>query len=296
MPNPAALYCEQQGYTSEIRTAADGSQYGVCIFPDGSECDEWAFYRGECGPAGEAESETQPVEGWIGAVVKLPPGNQFGRYFERDDGQRYDIGSADADLEQQIADACWTGAQVQVWGGLFTGVPATEARHVEVERLEIVSGPAEEPRNLTPFATATASSFLPTDQGGQYQPWMAVDGLLETAWAEGVAGPGTGEWILLTFPGTIDVHSVRVDVGYDRDAGIFAKNNRVKRATFVFSSGEQVQLDFSDARGRQEISLVRAPGPNIETTYVQVVIDEVYPGTRYDDTCLAEIEVWGKVK
>lgn len=51
MPNPASVYCEQQGYKPEIRTAADGSQYGVCIFPDGSECDEWAYYRGECKPA-----------------------------------------------------------------------------------------------------------------------------------------------------------------------------------------------------------------------------------------------------
>ena len=125
---------------------------------------------------------------------------------------------------------------------------------------------------------------------------MAVDGLLETAWVEGVAGPGTGEWLMLTFPGTIEVHSVRLDAGYDRDADIFTRNNRIKRATFVFSSGEQVQLDLSDARGPQEIPPVRAPGPNIETTYVQVIIDEVYAGTHYDDTCLAEIEVWGKVK
>lgn len=51
LPNPAAAYCEEQGYNHEIRTAADGSQSGVCIFPDGSECDEWAFFRGECGPA-----------------------------------------------------------------------------------------------------------------------------------------------------------------------------------------------------------------------------------------------------
>ena len=50
MPNPAAVYCEEQGGRVEIRTAADGGQYGVCIFPDGSECDEWAFYRGECDP------------------------------------------------------------------------------------------------------------------------------------------------------------------------------------------------------------------------------------------------------
>ena len=50
LPNPASVYCEEQGYKLEIRTADDGSQSGVCIFPDGSECDEWAYFRGECGP------------------------------------------------------------------------------------------------------------------------------------------------------------------------------------------------------------------------------------------------------
>ena len=48
--NPAATYCVEQGGTSEIRTAEDGSQSGVCVFPDGSECEEWAFFRGECTP------------------------------------------------------------------------------------------------------------------------------------------------------------------------------------------------------------------------------------------------------
>jgi putative hemolysin len=51
LPNPASVYCEQQGYTLDIRTASDGSQSGVCLFPDGSECDEWAYFRGECKPA-----------------------------------------------------------------------------------------------------------------------------------------------------------------------------------------------------------------------------------------------------
>jgi putative hemolysin len=54
MPDPASVFCEEQGYQLEIRTAADGSQQGFCLFPDGSECDEWAFFRGECGPAQEA--------------------------------------------------------------------------------------------------------------------------------------------------------------------------------------------------------------------------------------------------
>ncbi|GEM_PF-323582 len=50
LPNPASKFCQDQGYKLEIRTAADGSQTGYCLFPDGTECEEWAFYRGECGP------------------------------------------------------------------------------------------------------------------------------------------------------------------------------------------------------------------------------------------------------
>jgi putative hemolysin len=48
LPNPASVFCEQNGGISEIRTDINGSQSGVCIFPDGSECDEWAYFRGEC--------------------------------------------------------------------------------------------------------------------------------------------------------------------------------------------------------------------------------------------------------
>jgi len=62
LPNPASVYCEQQGNKLEIRTAADGSQSGVCIFPDGSECDEWAFFRGECSPASQNNPTTAPTD------------------------------------------------------------------------------------------------------------------------------------------------------------------------------------------------------------------------------------------
>ena len=49
LPNPASLFCEEQGYKLELRTDASGTA-GYCIFPDGSECEEWAFFRGECAP------------------------------------------------------------------------------------------------------------------------------------------------------------------------------------------------------------------------------------------------------
>jgi len=47
MANPASKYCVDQGYKLEIRDEA-GGQVGYCIFPGGSECEEWAYFRGEC--------------------------------------------------------------------------------------------------------------------------------------------------------------------------------------------------------------------------------------------------------
>lgn len=50
IPNPAAVYCQEQSGTVEIREdpRSAGGQYGVCILANGTECDEWAFYRGGC--------------------------------------------------------------------------------------------------------------------------------------------------------------------------------------------------------------------------------------------------------
>jgi putative hemolysin len=56
IPNPASVFCEEQGGKVEIRTDSEGGQYGVCVFQDGSECDEWAYYRSECKPAKPEDS------------------------------------------------------------------------------------------------------------------------------------------------------------------------------------------------------------------------------------------------
>jgi len=50
MANPASVYCEQHNGTLEIRTDATGGQVGYCKFAGGSECEEWAYYRGNCTP------------------------------------------------------------------------------------------------------------------------------------------------------------------------------------------------------------------------------------------------------
>jgi putative hemolysin len=48
LANPASVFCEDNGGTLSIVTEKNG-QVGICTLSDGSKCDEWEYYRGECG-------------------------------------------------------------------------------------------------------------------------------------------------------------------------------------------------------------------------------------------------------
>lgn len=75
MANPASVNCVDKGYKNEIRTNADGSQYGVCVLGEGKECEEWAFFRGECGtstPAAAANIVSASAALSIATLKKFP--------------------------------------------------------------------------------------------------------------------------------------------------------------------------------------------------------------------------------
>jgi putative hemolysin len=175
MPNPASVYCEQNGNTLEIRTADDGSQSGICVFPDGSTCDEWAYYRGECGPAaqtsptpvitveatteasgggpgGSGSTEEQASGGymppgtseeiadWWGVIRSTEPGAQYDDYFERQDlGQiiYFGIDSMDPAVQAQIEALRDSGKIVHLYGTLFSNVPDYNGSQVQVDRIEV---------------------------------------------------------------------------------------------------------------------------------------------------------------
>ena len=51
LANPASVNCTQKGGALQIEQRPDGGQYGICVFVDNYQCEEWALFRGEC-PAG----------------------------------------------------------------------------------------------------------------------------------------------------------------------------------------------------------------------------------------------------
>jgi putative hemolysin len=170
MPNPASVYCTQNGNKSEIHTAADGSQNGICIFPDGSTCDEWAYYRGECGPAaqknptpamtveatanssdGGTEEQgasggymppgtTDKIADWRGVIKSTEPGAQYDDYFELwTNGQviYFGIDSKDLAVQAQIEALRDSGKIVHLYGTLFSNVPDYNGSQILVNRIEL---------------------------------------------------------------------------------------------------------------------------------------------------------------
>ncbi len=47
-PNPASQRCIDEGGTLQIEQRPDGGQFGVCVFTDNRQCEEWALFRVEC--------------------------------------------------------------------------------------------------------------------------------------------------------------------------------------------------------------------------------------------------------
>ena len=163
IPNPASVYCEQNGNKLEIRTAVDGSQNGICIFPDGSTCDEWAYYREECGlatPAVDVEATvkvivgteeqasggymppgaTEEIADWWGVIKSTEPGAQYDDYFERQDfGQiiYFGIDSMDPAVRSQIEALRDSGKIVHLYGTLLSNLPDYNGSQIQVDRIEM---------------------------------------------------------------------------------------------------------------------------------------------------------------
>jgi hypothetical protein len=148
-------------------------------------------------------------------------------------------------------------------------------------------------RNITWMTIASASSTRSPEQTRkyglvQYDAFYAVDGKLSTAWVEGAAGSGVGESLHFKLSRPITLTRIGVTAGFELDAATFTANNRVQQLTLLFSDGSEQQIIVEDRRGLQYFTITP-----VRTDKVSLVIDSVYRGASYDDTPLAEVELWG---
>jgi hypothetical protein len=170
------------------------------------------------------------------------------------------------------------------------------------------------------------STYLSGDEKYSYTANCARDGSPSTAWVEGLKGYGEGAWIVLKTPKinsarVNEVSGIKVMNGYQNSETEFKINSRVKTAKVVCFTlsdeadfmpqgdedrfkalvmkclmGKQGKLvtsihnetvEIADTMGWQEVTLAE----DVRADYVALQITEAWPGSKYEDTCISEIEV-----
>jgi|GEM_PF-968509 len=134
---------------------------------------------------------------------------------------------------------------------------------------------------------ATASSTLEPQFGYDYSPHNVLNDSTSSPWVEGAAGYGIGEWVSIATDGAEQARLTEISIlnGHQRDSSLYPINGRVKDFRLEFSDGTVLYRTLEDISDWQTITL---PEPVI-TSYVRIVIESVYAGTKYEDTCIARI-------
>lgn len=150
--------------------------------------------------------------------------------------------------------------------------------------------------------TAKATSSAPGTSADK-----AIDGDLNTAWAEGASGTGIGQTLTLTLAKPTDVGYVALHSGNGTGSRAFFDANRIHRG----SLRAKTEADVGDtAAGIDFSSLgIESIGDRIEfncenkpqvlyipvnrkgVVELQVRIESVYLGDKKDDTTIAEVEI-----
>ncbi len=74
--------------------------------------------------------------------------------------------------------------------------------------------------------------------------------------------------------------------GYGKSRDLYYANCRVKKLVAVRSGGRRIEIVLKDEFGWQDIAIPE--GVNLSGT-AEFKVEEIYPGTRYQDVCISEI-------
>ena len=147
----------------------------------------------------------------------------------------------------------------------------------------------------------SATSHLPEQKGNTYAASNMSDGLISTAWVEGVKGIGVGEKIKFDF-GTkyfesngeidsINLNGFRILNGYSKSEELWRNNGRVKKLKMYHNSNLIYIIEIQDKMQLQEFYF-----PNIflkKDDMIVFEIIEVQSGEKYSDTAITEFEPLG---
>jgi hypothetical protein len=175
------------------------------------------------------------------------------------------------------------------------------------------------------IVSTNASSVLKTDEINiyNYESKNLFDDDLSTAWCEGIKGHGEREWVEFNFS-NVSIGAIGIINGYTKREAIYYANNRIKK---IKLDVEYVPMAFGEVKrsGGSKEALERETtvielkqkqfnelNKNVQAPFMSWLADyddnyrnvikirlsvlEVFPGTKYDDTCISEVYFLGSGK
>jgi hypothetical protein len=128
----------------------------------------------------------------------------------------------------------------------------------------------------------------------KYAAENAHDFSIVTAWVEGVAGNGEGEYLKYAFPGICPrITAVLIHNGYVKNKDVWRDNGRVKKLLMYYNDKPYAVLNLKNTMDLQRFEVgILGNEDRCEASPVWSIkfeILEVYPGDKYDDTVITEI-------
>ncbi len=179
----------------------------------------------------------------------------------------------------------------------YSDLSEADQEIIHSSELEMMIGPfGTEPAGCSWYCAAskdtlTATSYLPESRVSTYLPTNAHDFDLKTAWVEGEEGYGIGEEIHVAFNLGARLAWTHVIIynGYCKSEQAWKDNSRVKRALLLVDGEPLAEIRLQDTYKGQRFRLGSFPGKSILTLRIL----EVYPGDKYADTAISEINFDG---
>jgi hypothetical protein len=140
-------------------------------------------------------------------------------------------------------------------------------------------------------ASVSASSAM-RRPGDDHPAQHAFDGDVKTAWNESAPGPGRGEWLEARLDAPRTITRVKMSTGYasisPKFGDLFVANAHVKRLSVLVDGAVVKTIDVGADERWITIDL-EATGQ-----VVRFVADDVYAGAKWQDLCVAEVEIYGR--
>lgn len=143
---------------------------------------------------------------------------------------------------------------------------------------------------LPPPAMSRMKSSSVLDNDRSYAPSNALDGLPATCWSAS-RQRDAAPWIRLSAQEDQLVRGVALLPGYAKSASILEKNHRIEQLEITLSDGTSLTRSLTDMESPESWRVVFLDQP-VRCRWIQLTVRSVYRGSRYDDVCISEIQVF----